>query len=337
MLHEEDNTTAFPLQRASTKSLAECLVEVKALGKEQDEKDVDWVRARDLRKEGEKPFVLYEGRIEAQDLVQGGLGDCWLVSALAVLAENPAAIRACCREKEASLSGGYNYRFYDGRIKKWVDIHIDDFIPVHKGTKNCVYMTPHNNEMWAILLEKAFAKFCGSFAALHSGFHMEAWHAITGNHVFMLKKEGVFWTRYNMGFRSPSSGPRDVTLEATGEKVGGWTDLPRVLLAYQARKCLIGASILRKAGHGVEHEQATGLVEGHAYSILDVRVVGGGVLGAIQKMGVKVGQDKTTSLIKLRNPWGNTHWKGDWGPESKKWELYPEVARELGHSNKKDE
>ena len=28
MLHEEDNTTAFPLQRASTKSLAECLVEV---------------------------------------------------------------------------------------------------------------------------------------------------------------------------------------------------------------------------------------------------------------------------------------------------------------------
>jgi len=40
---------------------------------------------------------------------------------------------------------------------------------------------------------------------------------------------------------------------------------------------------------------------GHAYSILDV---------------VVYQQEK---LIQLRNPWGNTEWKGDWSDQSNKW------------------
>lgn len=44
-----------------------------------------------------------------------------------------------------------------------------------------------------------------------------------------------------------------------------------------------------------------GLVLGHAYSILDVR------------------QYKGQKLIQLRNPWGETEWKGDWSDQSKKW------------------
>ena len=45
-----------------------------------------------------------------------------------------------------------------------------------------------------------------------------------------------------------------------------------------------------------------GIVQGHAYSILDVCEIEG------------------TKLIQLRNPWGDeTEWKGAWGDQSKEW------------------
>jgi len=78
-------------------------------------KKIDWVRAAELVQPGQKPMQLFSGRIEASDLLQGSLGDCWLVAALAVIAENPAAIRACIRESEINPRGKC---FYPGCIVK---------------------------------------------------------------------------------------------------------------------------------------------------------------------------------------------------------------------------
>ena len=39
-------------------------------------------------------------------------------------------------------------------------------------------------------------------------------------------------------------------------------------------------------------------------------------------------------VVKLRNPWGNTEWKGDWGDNSTKWT--PELMKKCLF-NKKDE
>lgn len=45
-----------------------------------------------------------------------------------------------------------------------------------------------------------------------------------------------------------------------------------------------------------------GIVQGHAYSILDVTIIDG------------------TKLLQIRNPWGDeTEWKGAWGDNSKEW------------------
>jgi hypothetical protein len=60
-------------------------------------------------------------------------------------------------------------------------------------------------------------------------------------------------------------------------------------------------------------KHSTGLVAGHAYSLLAVKNTSRG-----------------HRLVQLRNPWGHIEWNGDWSDESPLWDQYPEVKRELG-------
>ena len=54
---------------------------------------VEWVRASELCQTGK--MYLFQDGIEPGDVVQGALGDCWLMAALAALAEFPGAIENC--------------------------------------------------------------------------------------------------------------------------------------------------------------------------------------------------------------------------------------------------
>ena len=133
------------------------------------EADTDWVRAHELESfQGKRP-QLFEGEIEPNDLCQGAVGDCWLVAAFACASEFPDAVRRLFVTRTYNPRGRYKVRIYDPVEKEFVSVVVDDRIPCEKGTKRPRFMSPNGNELWAIILEKAYAKFCGSYAALSGG------------------------------------------------------------------------------------------------------------------------------------------------------------------------
>lgn len=70
-----------------------------------------------------------------------------------------------------------------------------------------------------------------------------------------------------------------------------------------------------------EDKSNKGIVSGHEYAVLDYREV-----------EPPTGKER---LVKLRNPWGDFEWKGDWGHDSDKWNL-PGMKSELKYKGKED-
>jgi len=60
-------------------------------------------------------------------------------------------------------------------------ISVDDYIPCAKDTASPKFSTPKDTEIWVMLLEKAFAKFCGGYANLEGGITIWAIRALTGD------------------------------------------------------------------------------------------------------------------------------------------------------------
>jgi hypothetical protein len=104
---------------------------------------------------------------------------------------------------------------------KFEIITVDDRIPCKPGTSEPAFTQPNGNELWAMLLEKAFAKFVGSYALTDSGQVAWAWEAITGDPAHMLLKfpaGGTAWVREEMVYPLKQSHKRDVQWKMGVEK-----------------------------------------------------------------------------------------------------------------------
>ncbi|CAI5643278.1 unnamed protein product [Oreochromis niloticus] len=209
------------------------------------ESEVKWLRPADLlRKQGkkDKPAFSKDG-MSRFDFGQGDVGNCWFLSAISALTfqENLMAQVVPMDQSFENYAGIFHFRFW--RFGKWVDVVIDDNLPTIK--KRLLFVSSKcGNEFWAPLLEKAYAKLCGSYADMHAGFPSEACKDFTGgvNQTYKLKEMN-------------SAGHGDL-----------WLTLNR------ATRCqsLICCWTYHKEGALVSD---TGLVNGHAYSITGVTKV----------------------------------------------------------------
>lgn len=241
-------------------------------------KDVLWKRPTELMEE--PGFVVDADRFSA---VQGDLGDCWFVSALTAVTLNPELLTRVVPQDQGfshSYAGIFHFRFWQGG--EWVDVVVDDRLPVTQYGELCFSRSSNPAEFWSALLEKAYAKLHGSYSTLDAGKCFEATEDLTGGVTerFML---------------------RDDDLPA---------DLFSIMVRASQRGSLLTCSVPSTKKSDTDPKE-NGLISSHGYCVTGVR-----------QCKVKVPWKSHVDLVRLRNPWGDEmEWRGAWSDESEEWGL----------------
>ena len=106
-----------------------------------------------------------------------------------------------------------------------------------------------------ILIEKAFAKFCGSFAALDGGHELWAFEALTGDPVFALNRDRASgkWVRHDLARRRPLLTPTlasPITFAPGRRAHEGTNDGGHFLIYPVGAPCLCGERAQDRAAQG---------------------------------------------------------------------------------------
>jgi len=296
----------------------------------EDDRKAVWVRMPEIDKS--QKWALFSKKIDPSDVGQGALGDCWLMSQIAVLATRPDMVRKVFITQERSVRGKYQIRLWDCELSKHVIVTVDDYVPCRSdGVKSVgerggtaaanttyspLFAQPQGPEMWVMLLEKAYAKYCADmkYGNLRGGAshttrkaHMigmgDALRAFTGGNAINV--------RYDEGSKTWETWANGVKKKGISNE-----ELHGILLAYVKHGALMTACC---------DKSTNGLVGNHAYSIMDVKDV-----------SLSFFEGKRVQLVRLRNPWGGGEWKGAWSDSDSKWKEHADIKKEVGWTNAED-
>ena len=123
------------------------------------------------------PEVFYK-KIEPNDIKQGQLGDCWFMCALASLAEMPNLVERLFITQKYNEEGLYRIKVC--KNGEWMEVTVDDYFPC-TAEGGPIFSRANGNELWVLLLEKAYAKIHGNYYTLRGGFANEGMMDLTGS------------------------------------------------------------------------------------------------------------------------------------------------------------
>ena len=266
---------------------------------------------------------LFHDSINMNDVVQGQLGDCWLISTIASLAnQRPNLIRAIFGDETNNTTlmnevGVYSVRLWDSLAMDWFWIVVDDLIPLDStGIPVYTHSTSASGALWPLILEKVFAKLVGSYEYLiGSGQYQTLGMRIDIPMVIRL----ITGTRQN-----------DITefdLNVHNNNTDTFQhDLFRHICNGLKRKAILSCCTnqwnsrkrsvskvpyLKRKTHAPSGASYMGIMSRHAYTLVGVAVTQAG-----------------NKLLRIRNPHGkgNSEWQGKW---SRSDPIYKETIKEL--------
>jgi len=283
-----------------------------------------WLPARRL---GDPTEAVLFDQVKPQDIRQGSLGDCWLMSVLSCLAAQPSRIKRLFNTKHLTDDGKYEISLFDLDKKAWEQVVIDEYIPCKlvKGEPKASYAQPVGEELWVLLMEKAIAKFCGSYGALAGGSASWALSVLTGEMdlVCYIKKPDGLWKLCRASKDNFKKGGRVPYCRSwLGYKNDKYPldKVYEVLSQDTAENFAVTCSIKGQVPEAAEEANKNGLYTRHEYSLLKV-------------LDEQLDDGTPMRFVILRNPWGMLEWRGDWGDRSDLWNQNPKLLERKQQRN----
>ncbi|KAK4473414.1 hypothetical protein MN116_002786 [Schistosoma mekongi] len=211
--------------------------DMKAIGQ-----NIDWKRPQEIHPNAR----FFSDGPSRFDIKQGVLGDCWFLAVTASIASYPQLFDKVVPKnqelKGPDYVGAIRFRFW--QFGQWVEVLIDDRLPVRSGSNELVFMHSSDpTEFWSALMEKAYAKLNGCYTNLSGGLQCEAMEDFTGGICLSIQL-------------NPYQRPQDLIEQ---------------LKIYAQRCCLIGCNIYSR--FPFLQKLDNGLISGHAYSLTGVHFV----------------------------------------------------------------
>jgi hypothetical protein len=290
---------------------------------------------------------------DPNDVAQGRVGDCWLLSAISAVAEFDGAIRTLfSKTPKASTSRDlplsdtsnmYTVTLYDLPTMTPKQIQVDERLCYTAQGDGLLGAQPAmSGELWVCYLEKAVAAHCGGWDNIDGGQCTHAWALLTGSREqYMIKSDDNGQSFKAFGNWNPNGAGSWLKQENNPHANGGmyemkWPDstggeerctkvskdeLFDKMCKWDQTNYIMAAGT--KAGS--DTNTTDGIVDGHAYTIISV----------VKNAGQQYGPD--FDMVRMRNPWGKGEFKSRlWADDGRGWEYYPEVKRDLNPRQKDD-
>uniref|UniRef100_A0A671YNL2 Calpain 1, (mu/I) large subunit a n=1 Tax=Sparus aurata TaxID=8175 RepID=A0A671YNL2_SPAAU len=278
-------------------------------------RDVEWMRPTELT--GDPQFIV--GGATRTDICQGALGDCWLLAAIGSLTLNEKLLHRVVPHGQSfqdDYAGIFHFQFW--QFGEWVDVVIDDRLPVKDGELMFVH-SAEGNEFWSALLEKAYAKLNGSYEALSGGSTTEGFEDFTGGVSEMYELRSAPRDLYRIISKALERGS---LLGCSIDVSAGNLAHPLLFDSYSSAVIMFVISMQITSAFDMEAVTFKKLVKGHAYSVTGLKEVD--FRGNMER------------LIRVRNPWGQVEWTGAWSDNSSEWDEIDPSEREDLHLQMED-
>ena len=232
-----------------------------------------------------KQIFLNDSEPKLNNIRQGEyIGDCYFLSALGALCDKKEYLVNLIERIEINnVSKGYYVKL--NLNGKWKKIFIDKYFPnIIKDNNEKIFCfgCSFKNELWVSIFEKAWAKVNGCYARIACGGRCgDGFDVLTGAISEYHQLLGINQQTKNELWDKLLEAKKNNYVICAGTRSLGFFEI---------------VSIFGKE---------TGLISLHAYTIIDVRQ--------------EIYQNNIIKLLKLRNPWGEKEFNGDWSDKSTKW------------------
>lgn len=306
-----------------------------------------WLPAASLARRSPGPLFGAPSRPPADWLTDVPPEAGGIYPVLAAASEYPGHVEALfAPSPEVTQLGKYTVWLFDIYRAAWQRITVDEFVPVVHSPDGTAspWLGGHLCTLWALLLEKALAKLCGSYEALRRSESGLILAALTGQVAGLThwKRENGWWSQWSFllpeqhyeppqasSISSPVFHQRVRSIRplrcALGRVGGSWqqdADFFSMLRELHRANALLftnsrlGSDDPADADLPKASISEGGVVRGHGYSLL----------GLVEmEEGTEAGG---LCLVQLRNVWGPAlQWKGCWAEGAPEWKEFPEVRR----------